>query len=73
MVMDVWQASLMRAFATQLAQEQGELEDGDEEWQPGSSDDDEGWEWPDEDAVAAAEAAEAAEAAAEAATEGGGA
>ncbi|PRW56291.1 molecular chaperone [Chlorella sorokiniana] len=53
MVMDVWQATLMRAFATKLAQEQGELGEGDEE-EPASGSDDEGWEWPDEEAAAAA-------------------
>lgn len=55
MVMDVWQATLMRAFATKLAQEQGELGDADEEWPSGTSgSDDEEWEWPDEEAAAAA-------------------
>lgn len=54
MVMDVWQATLMRAFATKLAQEQGELGEGEEQWAGSSSSDDESWEWPDEEAAAAA-------------------
>ena len=54
MVMDVWQATLMRAFATKLAQEQGELGEGEEQWAGSSGSDDEGWEWPDEEAAAAA-------------------
>lgn len=54
MVMDVWQATLMRAFATKLAQEQGELGEADEEWPASGGSDDEGWEWPDDEAAAAA-------------------
>lgn len=57
--MDVWQASLMRAFATQLAREQGELEEGDEAGGEAWTDDD-GWEdvpADEEEEEAAAEAA----------------
>lgn len=58
MVMDVWQATLMRAFATKLAQEQGELGEEDAEWQGSGGSDGEDWEWPDEAVAAAAAAAE---------------
>lgn len=48
MVMDVWQASLMRAFAAQLQREQeGEApNEGGDEWRGdgGGSDEEEGWE-----------------------------
>lgn len=48
MVMDVWQASLMRAFAAQLAGEQGEAgEDG------GLLADEDGWEDVPEDVAEA--------------------
>lgn len=55
--MDVWQASLMRAFAAQLAREHGDLEGGEGELEAGGSgsgSDEEGWEWPDEEAAAEA-------------------
>jgi hypothetical protein len=53
MVMDVWQASLMRAFAQQLQREQ-QAEAG-EEWQggeavsDGGSSEEEGWEEEEEE------------------------